>query len=181
MYNENARGEQIAGDVMAPIEVAWLVKAGIAGITAGALMAMFAMVLAALDGLGLWAPPRAITAVFFGEDNLGGSLVLADVAVGIGIHMVLSMAFGVMFALGIGLAAAYLTPSVEVLLGAIWALVLWAVNTYAIADIFNGGELFTQAMPDWVWILSHAIYGMTLGLVYAWWRHGTTAVTEKQL
>ncbi|MGE0760809.1 MAG: hypothetical protein AB7O38_27615, partial [Pirellulaceae bacterium] len=47
-------------------------ESAVAGIVAGAMMAMFAMVVAGLaSGYGFWAPPRAITAVFFGEEYLG--------------------------------------------------------------------------------------------------------------
>ncbi len=158
--------------------IEWSLESAIAGMLAGATMAMFAMIVAWLADDGFWAPPRAITAVFFGEEYLGRGFA-GSVVAGAGIHMVLSAAFGMVYAVLLGVIAPRLPLLVQLAGGVVWGLVLWALNTFAIAPALPGGELFTEAMPAWAWFVGHLLFGMVLALVYAAWRHETTALTPR--
>ena len=93
------RGGRMSRGMLAPPPGAQLVRGAAAGLLGGAAMAMFTMVVAELAGYGLWSLPRAITAVFFGEENLGGGLDLVILAAGMAIHMMLSAMFGFIYAL----------------------------------------------------------------------------------
>lgn len=53
--------------------------AGIAGMLAGMMRAMFAMIVAAIADYRFWAPPRAITALFFGTDHQADGFDFGDV------------------------------------------------------------------------------------------------------
>lgn len=140
-------------------------RAAVAGVIAGVVMAMFAMIIAALSDDGLWAPPRAIAAEFFGTEHAGSSFAFGPVVVGMMVHMMLSAMFGAGFGVVVGLVArsAGLVPIV--LLGMAAGVALWAGSTYAVAPVLNGAEVFTDAMPEWAWFAAHLMFGAVLGLL----------------
>ncbi|HUF52963.1 MAG TPA: hypothetical protein VMR52_04215 [Dehalococcoidia bacterium] len=154
-----------------------LVIAAVAGMLAGMMMAMFSMVVAEIDGYGFWAPPRAITAVFFGAENLGSGFEADAVIGGVAIHMVLSMMFGIGFALMLA-PRQKVNAVVQVMIGMALGTVLWAVNTYVVAPVFEG-NLFDEAMADWTWIAAHVIFGAALAMIYAFWRPGRTSIEPR--
>lgn len=161
--------------------MAWAIRpiaiAAVTGMLAGMMMAMFTMVVAELDGYGFWAPPRAITAVFFGTEHLGSGFEADAVIGGVAIHMVLSMMFGV--GLAIMLAPLKRVNVIgQIMVGMGFGAILWAVNTYVVAPIFEG-NLFDEAMADWTWIIAHLIFGAVTGMVYAFWRSGSTAIEPR--
>jgi hypothetical protein len=154
-----------------------LLIASVTGMLAGMMMAMFSMVVAELDGYGFWAPPRAITAVFFGPENLGGGFEADAVIGGVAIHMALSMMFGIGFA--IILAPLKRVNAIgQIMVGMALGAVLWAVNTYIVAPAFEG-NLFDEAMADWTWIVAHLIFGGVVGMIYAFWRSGSTGIEQR--
>lgn len=65
----------------------------------------------------------------------------------------------------------------QIMVGMRVGVVLWAVNTYLAAPIFEG-NVFGDAMPTWAWIAAHLVFGGALGLIYALWRRGETTLTE---
>lgn len=151
-----------------------LVVASVAGMLAGMMMAMFSMVVAELDGYGFWAPPRAITAVFFGTENLGSGFEADAVIGGVAIHMALSMMFGAGFAVMLA-PLRKVNVVAQAMIGMAFGAGLWAVNTYIIAPIFEG-NVFDEAMADWTWIVAHLVFGGVLGMMYAFWRSDRTAI-----
>lgn len=156
----------------------WLVKSAVAGVVAGVVMAMFAMIVAALNGNGFWAPPRAITAVVFGTQHVGGGFAFGPVVVGMMAHMMLSAMFGAVYAALLGIAARQAALVTQLVAGMVWGGVLWAMNTYLVADVFlNGSEVFTSSMPAWTWFVAHLMFGGALGVLYDVWRHDRTALT----
>jgi hypothetical protein len=60
-------------------------------------------------------------------------------------------------------------PVLHVALGALYGLVMWLVNFYAVISWLQPrlvGEPYVLAlMPAWVAILTHLVYGVTLGLL----------------
>jgi len=153
------------------------VIAAVAGMLAGIMMAMFSMVIAELDGYGFWAPPRAITAVFFGTENLGGGFEADAVIGGVAIHMALSMMSGIGFAIMLA-PLQKVNALVQTMAGMAFGAALWAGNTYIVAPVFEG-NVFDEAMADWTWIAAHLIFGAALGMVYAFWRSGRTAIDQR--
>jgi hypothetical protein len=173
------RGQTMGGTRISVLQnpsLVWLGKAAVAGVVAGIVMAMAAMVIAAIAGHGFWAPPRAITGTVFGAEYAGSGFAVGSVVVGMMLHMMLSAAFGVVYALLVGLATRTLATGPQVVAGMAWGLVLWAVNTFLIAPQLAGGELLTEAMPAWTWLVVHLLFGAMLGLLYAAWRRGATTL-----
>lgn len=176
MDSRAIRQEQFMGaSVSTPI--AWIGKSIVVGMVAGMAMAMFAMVVAALAGDGFWAPPRAIAASVFGTGHAGAGFVLGSVLAGVVIHMMMSGGFGIVYALFAGLVTRTLSVGAQLMLGMAWGLILWAVNTALITPRLAGGQLFTQAMPAWAWLVAHLMFGAALGLLYALWRRDRTALS----
>lgn len=131
-----------------------LVIGAIAGAVAGMMMAMWQMIVGAIadeptavDGIStsFWTAVTAIPSVPFGIDWFSQDFDFWPVVLGIGGHMMNSMLLGV---LGVTLLVALLGLIVHLIVNPIQD-----VNT-----------LYTST-PEWSWWASHAVFGMTLGLV----------------
>lgn len=148
-----------------------ITHAAIAGILAGVVMAMFAMMVALVSGDGFWAPPRAIAAEFLGTQHAGAGFAMGSVLIGMMIHMMLSAGFGVGFGVGVSFVARGARLLTLIVLGMAAGIALWVGSTYLIAPALNGAELFTTAMPAWAWFAAHAMFGVALGFLYSRMRH----------
>lgn len=137
------------------------IRAGVlAGLIAGAVFMMMEMGLVALTGGSPWGPPRMIAAIAMGEGVLPppASFDLMIVMVAMVIHFLLSALLGIVWALlggrfGLGLA---------LLVGAVFGLVVYAVNFYGMTAVF---PWFAMAR-GWVAIVSHAAFGLVLAAAY---------------
>ena len=104
-----------------PATRSWVIAGLVGGIIAGIVFAMFEMIVAAIMGDGFFAPLMMIGAIVLGQ----GALPMPEptiglptiVPVGIAVHMVLSMLYGVVF----GAVAS----SVGFLRNNRWALIGW--------------------------------------------------------
>jgi hypothetical protein len=146
----------------------WIKHGLIGGIVAGVAFAMFEMVMAAIQmgGEAVFMPLRMIGAMLLGQQALDpGFSLLAAGAAGLGVHLVLSMIYGVAVA-----AAAHYIPA----LGAtriallLWAsaagLGLWVVNFYIVAPIV-GWTWFPQETDPIVQAVAHTVFfGTVLGV-----------------
>ena len=136
-----------------------VVPGGIAGLIAGVVMAMWAMIVAAVMGAGLLAPPQMIAEPFFGPFQMGTFNAVAFV-VGLVVHMMFSIAFGIIFALiWQGIAQGGI---VAVIGGMMYGLIIWVVMSYVVAPVV--GSHIAQEMPLWAWVVAHLMFGMVLGL-----------------
>lgn len=174
MAAQAARREHLGGNIDVGAEWAWLIKSAVGGLIAGIAMAMFAMIVAGIAGDGFWAPPRAITANIFGTERAGSDFAFGPVVVGMMLHMMLSAAFGLGYALLIGAATKRLALGTQFVAGMAWGIVLWAGNTYVIAELLNGRDLFTDATPAWAWFVGHLMFGALLAVIYDRWRRDRT-------
>ncbi len=161
---EGTRGH--AGSTAREVALAGVVS----GIIGGVLMAMFAMFYMGAIGMGFWTPLRGIAATLLGVNALvagAGALVL-----GVMIHMVASMGWGVLFALAIprtaraGAALAYgLGAGIVILLVMTFLVMPWADPTMrARVDLMWGS-----------WIVEHLIFGVGLAFTPALRRRFATA------
>lgn len=91
--------------------------------------------------------------------------------------MMMSGGFGFVYALFLGLVTRALGTMQQMVVGMMWGLLLWAVNTAVVTPQLSGGQLFTQAMPAWSWLVAHLMFGAVLGLLYAQWRGDRTALS----
>ncbi|MDQ3962883.1 MAG: hypothetical protein M3277_03080 [Actinomycetota bacterium] len=156
----------------------------LAGIVAGLAMAMFAMIAAATyQNTGFFTPMYHIASTFIQptametsmKQAMGGDLYYfsaGPAALGMAIHMMTAITFGVIFAL---LAASLgLRGAVAPIAGVVYGLGVFALMSFAvlpvIADLFGGGKPIAD-MPKMVGYttfgLEHTIYGLVLGLVLA--------------
>lgn len=156
----------------------------VAGIVAGVVMAMFAMIAAmTYQDTGFFTPIYHIAATFTDPTAMETSMKQAmsgdlfyftagPAALGLAVHMMTAIAFGVIFAL---LATSFgLRRGVAPLIGVLYGLGVFALMSFAVlpivADAFGGGEPISD-MPKMVgyttFSLEHAIFGLALGLVLA--------------
>lgn len=134
-----------------------------AGIIAGLVFMVLEMLLVQLVGGGsMWGPPRMMAAIVMGRGVLpppatfaAGVFVVAMI-----VHFVLSLAYAFIFGWIVsrwkmGIAGAAIG-------GLVFGLVIYAVNFYGFTAAF---PWFAEAR-NWITILAHAIFGLTLGVVY---------------
>jgi len=146
----------------------WVKHGVIGGIIAGVVFAMFEMIMAAvLMGTGaFFMPLRMIGAIVLGQQALAPTYPLVTAgAVGIILHMMFAIVFGVVFAL-IASAVPPLRESSGALVVAasVFGLLLWVVNFYVIAPA-AGWVWFPQQSSAVVQFVAHTfMYGTVLGL-----------------
>lgn len=134
-------------------------KAAAWGLVAGIVMALVTMMITALMGMGLWALPAMIAALLLGPPATMG-VTAGVIMIGLVIHMVLSMMFGVVYA-----AIVNFFSHEFLLTGTLFGLLLWIVNFYVIGLFVPGARMMAQNEPIWLAIMSHLIFGVTLGLL----------------
>lgn len=145
-------------------------KAGVwAGLIAGLAFVMLEMGLIwMLKGESPWGPPHMMAAMVLGQDVLPkpGTWAPFDVKimmVAMMIHLPLSIAYG--------LVGAWLCRSARAagaaMIGAVLGIAIYIVNFYLIAPI--AFPWFVMAR-DLIGGFSHMMFGVILGLAYAWLR-----------
>jgi hypothetical protein len=146
----------------------WIKHGLIGGLVAGIAFAIFEMIMAVvLDGAAaFFMPLRMIGAMALGEQALDPAYSLPTAAAtGIGVHLILSMLYGVAVA-GAARYVPALAGSAASLVA--WAsaagLGLWLVNFYVFAPAF-GWTWFPQATNPIVQAIAHTVfYGTILGI-----------------
>ena len=134
-----------------------------AGITAGLVFMVLEMLLVQLVGVGsMWGPPRMMAAIVMGREVLpppatfdAGVLIVAMM-----VHFMLSLVYAFIFAWIVG--RWHTTMTVAAIGGLLFGLVIYAVNFYGFTAVF---PWFAEAR-NWITVLAHAIFGVTLGIVY---------------
>lgn len=132
-----------------------IIGGGIAGILAGIVMAMAAMVYAAANGSGFWLPVRTIAATWYGANALvGGAAVLI---VGMVTHLGNSAFWGAIFA---ALPPRRKSVPAALVGGLVWGVVVWALMSFAVMPRLNPTMYArTVAMEGGWWYILHLIYG----------------------
>lgn len=129
------------------------------GVIGGIVMAMFAMGVAAMKHLGYLMPLKLIAATLFGTEALrGGAGVLL---VGLMIHMVASVAWGIIFA---AVFRKELSPSNGIPIGAGFGIFVWAVMTFVVLPLVNPIMRESVSMMPGGWFIGHVLFGMGVGL-----------------
>lgn len=130
----------------------------IAGLVAGACMAVVLCVHSAAVGMDFWLPIQLMSGVFYGPDAiLGGA---GPTITGLLVHFVSSAILGFIFAL---LMRPRTPTSDAVAFGLIFGIVVWALRTYLTLPAFNP-TLSDRAtlIPGW-WFVAHLAFGAGLG------------------
>ncbi len=144
-----------------PVERA--IAGAMSGVAAGLVFAVLSMIYAAVVGPGLWAPPRMMATIVGFE--MAPAFAAAPVAVGLGLHMILSALYGAVFAVAIGSA----TRVVVLAAGLAFGLALYVVNFHGFAQI-DQFAAFRMMAGNWFEIAVHAVFGVLLAAGYLWWR-----------
>ncbi len=145
----------------------WLKQGAIGGVIAGVAFAMFEMLATALlnGAAAFFMPLRMIGAIALGPGALqpGYSLLTAGL-VGMVIHMMLALVFGIVFALLVAYVPALANSPMALLAAAsAYGLLLWLVNFYLIAPVV-GWTWFAMANPVVQFIAHTFFYGTVLGI-----------------
>lgn len=139
-------------------------KAGIwAGIIAGIVFMMLEMALVALiQGMSPWAPPRMIAAIGMGESVLPPPATFdgAVFAVAMAIHFALAVVLAIL--LGFGISRFGLGMAASIIGGAVFGLAVYYVNFYGFTAIFPWFAMARGAIG----IFAHAAFGAVAGGVY---------------
>ena len=153
----------------------------LAGIVAGAMMAMYAMVAAATyQDTGFFTPMYHIASTFIEpkametsmQHAMNGDLFyfsLGPAILGLAVHMIVAVLFGLIFASLVRTFRVHggLAPIVGVVYGLAVFAVMSLVVLPAVADLFGGGKPISD-MPEMVgygsFAIEHALFGLVLGL-----------------
>jgi hypothetical protein len=131
-----------------------IVAGVVAGIIGGMLMAMIMMMATAAGGMGLFAPLRLIAATFYGKDAMAGG---APLIVGLIVHMMNSMVFGVIFAWIAGRRRAAFPA---LMAGVAFGVAIWAVMTFGGLPMLNPMMRERVVMMPVAWFIAHLAFGM---------------------
>jgi len=138
-------------------------QGAIAGLCGGIAMAIAMGILSAAVGQSIWHMPKRLAGVILGsqENDRGGT---AHVVLGLAMHAVLSVAFGVLFAIVVN----RLTHEFW-MTGLAYGMTLWVIN-YWTAQLTPGGRSMNELRTSWLSPLAHIVYGgvmAAVGLAYA--------------
>lgn len=137
-----------------------------AGLIAGLVFVMMEMILIATAGGGsIWGPPRMMAAIVMGRDVLPGpdnppTFDLGIFLVGMVVHFVLSIVLAL--ALAAGLVAMRAGVGTAVVLGAVFGLLVYAINFYGFTALFP----WFENARNWITIASHLVFGAVAGGTY---------------
>ncbi len=140
----------------------------IAGIIAGMVMAMYAMLASTTFlGQGLFTPLYGIAAPIVGMGamttsmHMGVYFTLGPALVGLMVHMMFSAVFGVIF--GFIARAVHLHGGIAVLGGMVYGVVVLLLMSFIVLPIVGAGTMpSTVGWPSFT--LEHLMYGVVLGL-----------------
>jgi hypothetical protein len=113
-------------------QAGWWVRVGVwAGVIAALVMTVWKMAEAWLTGAGAFRPPNLIATIVLGPSANTGSFVALPFLVGMALHMLASIAMGVVYAAG-SRRVRHLGPATELVGIVAYALLSWAVYQYLI-------------------------------------------------
>lgn len=137
-----------------------------AGIVAGVVFLMLEMAMVAfIQGMSPWAPPRMMAAIVMGEGVLppmDGPVTFdfGVVAVAMIVHMALSIILAAI--LGIGISRLDLSLTAAIVAGAVFGLAVYFVNFYGFTALFPWFAMARGVIS----IFAHAVFGAVAGGVY---------------
>jgi hypothetical protein len=142
------------------------VRAGAAGLIAGVVFAMWAMIVGIFT-TNLWAAPQGIGQAL-GIGHQGHDFQIVPFIVGLAGHMMNSIIFGLVF-LAIAVAL-QLRGVAAVVVGMIYGILVYAVMYWVVLRNLLSGTSgsFLSANPEWSWVVDHLMFGAVLGLLVAY-------------
>jgi hypothetical protein len=157
-------------------ELPWALGVGAAaGIIAGLVFAAFEMIAAAMmmGWDAFFMPLRMIGAILIGPAALDPSYPLLTACLaGVGVHLVLAVLYGMIFAV---ITGGLRSAATDILLGTAYGSALWLINFYVIAPA--AFPWFLEANPLIQFIGHSVFFGSALGL-YVWDARQRATTTE---
>jgi hypothetical protein len=146
----------------------FIVKGAIAGLVAGVVMAMYAMVASATFlGQGFFTPMYGIASPIVGPQAMMTSMqqgiyfVAGPALLGPAIHMMWAALYGVIF--GLIARAAHLTGAAAVVAGIVYGLLVMLFMSFVVLPIVGAGAM--PGMVGWTsFTIEHMVFGLVLGL-----------------
>jgi hypothetical protein len=132
-------------------------------------MGTFAMIHAAGQGLGALTPLRMIGATFLGVEALVAGA--GPVLFGLVLHLVVSAAWGVMFASAFRRDAA---PGFALFAGLLYSVVVLVIMTFVVVPLVNPVLWARIPMISGAWLVAHMLYGVGLAALPAFRRRFST-------
>ena len=138
----------------------WVRHGAIGGLIGGMVMAMVAMLYTLVAQGDLLAPLKQMGATFFKSDSGSAGSLLA----GLMLHMMMSVIFGIVFALIVRGRATGFGPLVVA--GMIFIAVEWAIARFVVLPVVDQPLVATFGAIGGM--IAHVMYGAVLGLWLAW-------------
>jgi hypothetical protein len=113
------------------VEPQWR-EAAAAGVTAGLVMTVWKMAEAAVAGAGAWRPPNLIATIVLGPSANVGTFDAAALAVGMILHLLTSIAMGLVYAAIACRLLPRLPAAAELAAVVAYALLSWAVYQWLV-------------------------------------------------
>jgi hypothetical protein len=141
-----------------------LATGAVAGVVAGLVMTVWKMAEAVIAGVGVWRPPNLIATIVLGASANHGEFSYAPFAVGMLLHVLTSLAMGVVYA---AFAARFLprvTRAAELGVIIAYALLSWATYQWLVmpwlAPVMDGNVSPTSMA------IAHVVFALGFA---AWW------------
>jgi hypothetical protein len=138
----------------------WVRQGALGGLIAGIVMAMVAMMYTLVAQNDVLAPLKQMGATFFPLDSGSGISLLA----GLMLHMVMSIIFGIAFALIVVNRASGYAPLV--IAGVIYVAFEWAIARFVVLPVLDPPLVTTFGAIGG--IVAHMMFGIVLGAWLAW-------------
>jgi hypothetical protein len=146
-------------------------QAAAGGLVAGITAALYLSLAALLLQDDLMLPARMVAAILLGPDALNRWYSPGTVAVvGLGIHGLLSLLFGIIFGLLLVRRPAWRHSPLWLAAAAVmYGAALWFLNFYLFAPLFDWLWFMLWTHPFWQGLIGHSIFfGAVLGLFMAY-------------
>lgn len=143
-----------------------VIVGAVAGIAAGLAMSLWAMLTSIWHGVGLLASFELIGATFMGSGPIDAGL--GTIAYGLVVHTLMSAALGVLFTV---LLPQDIPCRHACLAGLVYGLAVMLAMTFVITPIVNPVMREAVTLLPKSWLIQHALFGVSLGLVPLLWRH----------
>ncbi len=141
-----------------------LTRGATGGLLGGIVMAMWAMIVLWLTGVGFWTPLNLIAHVIWRGAPLDATFSWGGLVLGLIIHMMMSVALGLVLAALLNASARTLrSPLVSAVIGMTYGIVVWLVAQYAIWPAVD--EAAAEAFTPWVFAIGHLMFGVVAALV----------------
>lgn len=138
----------------------WIRHGAVGGLIGGMVMAMVAMLYTLVAQGDLLAPLKQMGATFFRSDSGSAGSLIA----GLMLHMMMSVVFGIVFALIVRGRATGSGPLFVA--GMIFIAVEWAIARFVVLPLVD--EPLVATFGAIGGIIAHAMYGAVLALWLAW-------------